>query len=74
LIANLLRQVEINPSAVFGCPETGADFEHYLFSTWIALGARRELFEDVPINPVSVTLDREEASSLLCQSIILVAQ
>ena len=57
-----------------------AGFETYWVSTWVALGARPELFkdvpgkEDVPVSPLLVSLSREEASSLLCQSIALVVQ
>jgi hypothetical protein len=79
LIANLLLQAEINPSGVFACPEVDAEFETYLFSTWISLGARPELFKEVPrkhvpVNPLLVSLNREEASSLLCQSIDIVVR
>jgi hypothetical protein len=79
LIANLLLQAEINPSDVSACPEVDAELETYIFSTWISLGARPELFKevprkDVPVIPIRVSLDREEASSLLCQSIAIVVR
>lgn len=79
LIANLLRQTD-SASARFDRPEAFAEFETYLISTWVALGARPELFEDipgkedVPVSPLQVSLNREEASSLLCQSIIFAVQ
>ena len=80
LVAKLLRETAISPSAAVDDPEAIAGFEAYWVSTWVALGARPELFrnvpgtEDAPVSPLTVSLSREETSSLLCQSIALVVQ